>query len=98
MPSVVVLGARNLGGAILEHFLAGEWRGGAVARSADTLEQVRSAGGLALPGDASAPAELEALLARAREDLGGLDVVVNAVSAARPPGGGPFGGGPVADA
>jgi RNA polymerase primary sigma factor len=41
---------------------------------------------------------LRGALERARSDLGGLDLVVNAVSASRPPGGGPFGGGPVADA
>ena len=36
---------------------------------------------------------------RARAELDGLDVIVNAVSAARrPPGGGPFGGGPIAEA
>src|SRR5919206_39290 len=40
MPSVVVLGARNLGGAILEHHLAAGWTGGAVARSAGTLIQI----------------------------------------------------------
>jgi NAD(P)-dependent dehydrogenase (short-subunit alcohol dehydrogenase family) len=100
MPAVVVLGARNLGGAILAHFLGEGWRGAAIARSPDTLAAVEAAGAIALQGDASAPLELEALLARAREDLGGLDVIVNAVSAARPPtgGGGAFGGGPVADA
>jgi NAD(P)-dependent dehydrogenase (short-subunit alcohol dehydrogenase family) len=98
MPSLVVLGARNLGGAILEHHLAAGWRGGAVARSHDTLERVSAAGGLALEADASDPESLRGALERARGELGGLDLVVNAVSAARPPSSGPFGGGPFAEA
>ena len=98
MPALVVLGARNLGGAILRHHLAAGWRGGSVARSDDTMESVRAAGGLALQADASDPGELRAALARARDELGGLDLIVNAVSAARPPSSGPFGGGPFAEA
>jgi NADP-dependent 3-hydroxy acid dehydrogenase YdfG len=41
---------------------------------------------------------LEEALTAAREELGSIDAVVNAVSAARPPGAGPFGGGNLADA
>ena len=55
MPSIVVLGARNLGGAILSHHLQAGWQGAAVARSAETLETVRAAGGLPLEADASDP-------------------------------------------
>jgi NAD(P)-dependent dehydrogenase (short-subunit alcohol dehydrogenase family) len=98
MPALVVLGARNLGGAILEHHLAAGWTGGAVARSADTLERVTASGGLALEADAADPASLRGALERARAELGRLDLIVNAVSAARPPSSGPFGGGPFADA
>ncbi|HYM59218.1 MAG TPA: SDR family oxidoreductase [Solirubrobacteraceae bacterium] len=99
MPSLVVLGARNLGGAVLQHFLNEGWQGAAVARSEETLEQVRARGALALQADAASPEELEAALARAREELGDLDLLVNAVSASRPPDeGGPFGGGPILDA
>src|SRR5919202_2092204 len=98
MPSLVVLGARNLGGAILEHHLAAGWQGAAVARSADTLERVRAAGGLALEADAADPESLRGALERAGAELGGPDLVVNAVSAARPPSSGPFGGGPFAEA
>src|SRR4051812_47202685 len=97
MASIVVLGARNLGGAILEHHLAAGWQGGAVARSAETLERVRGAGGLALEADASDPESLRGALEEARDRMGGLDLVVNAVSAARPSSG-PFGGGPFAEA
>jgi len=99
MSAAVVLGARNLGGAIVDHLLAEGWRAGAVARSDDTLERVRSAGALALSADAADPGELAGALDRARKELGGLDLVVNAVSAARPPAGTTtFGGGPIADA
>ena len=64
MPSIVVLGARNLGGAILGHHLNAGWRGAAVARSPETLETVRAAGGLPLQADASDPDELRAALER----------------------------------
>jgi NAD(P)-dependent dehydrogenase (short-subunit alcohol dehydrogenase family) len=94
MPAAVVLGARNLGRAILEHLTAAGWSGAAVARSAESLEGIE---GLALQADASDPDSLREALERARGELGGLDLVVNAVSASRAAGG-PFGGGPVADA
>jgi NAD(P)-dependent dehydrogenase (short-subunit alcohol dehydrogenase family) len=97
--AILVLGARNLGGAVLDHFLSLGWRGAAVAQSSDTLASVRGRGALALEADAADPDELSGAMERAREELGGLDVIVNAVSAARrPPGGGPFGGGPIAGA
>ena len=62
MPSIVVLGARNLGGAILGHHLNNGWRGAAIARSPETLETVRAAGGLPLQADASDPGELREAL------------------------------------
>jgi 3-oxoacyl-[acyl-carrier protein] reductase len=96
--TVVVLGARNLGGAIVESFLDLGWSAGAVARSQDTLERVRERGALALSADASDPKALADALLRARQELGPLDAVVNAVSASRPPAGGPFGGGELATA
>ena len=40
--TVVVLGARNLGGAIAEHFRELGWNAAAVARSEESLEHVRS--------------------------------------------------------
>jgi NAD(P)-dependent dehydrogenase (short-subunit alcohol dehydrogenase family) len=98
MPALVVLGARNLGGAILQHHLAAGWQGAAVARSDDTLQSVRAAGGVPLQADASDPDSLRGALEQARAELGGIDLIVNAVSAARPPGQGPFGGGPFAEA
>jgi len=95
MPVLVVLGARNLGRAILEHHLAAGWSGAAVARTAESLEGI---GGLPLQADATDPEQLRAAFERARAELGGLDLIVNAVSAARPTKPGPFGGGNVADA
>jgi NAD(P)-dependent dehydrogenase (short-subunit alcohol dehydrogenase family) len=40
MPVLVVLGARNLGRAILEHHLGAGWSGAAVARSAESLDGI----------------------------------------------------------
>jgi NAD(P)-dependent dehydrogenase (short-subunit alcohol dehydrogenase family) len=95
---IVVLGARNLGGAIVEHFLELGWGAAALARSEDTLQRVRERGALALQADASDSDSLREALSTARRELGSLDAVVNAVSAARPPASGPFGGGPFAEA
>src|SRR3954447_2080454 len=98
MPTILVLGARNLGGAILDHFLAQGWSGAAVARSEDTLARVRERGAIAIQADASDPGELERAMAQTRAEHGSLDLVVNAVSAARPPAPGRFGGGLFLDA
>lgn len=98
MPGILVLGARNLGGAIAARFLAEGWKAAAVARSEETLAAVRERGALAIGADASDADSLAGALARAREELGSLDCVVNAVSASRPPEHGPFGGGPFSEA
>jgi len=95
--TILTLGARNLGGAILDHFLAQGWNAAAVARSEETLARVRDRGALAVQADAADPADLERAMAEAR-DLGSLEVIVNAVSASRPAPGAPWGGGPIADA
>jgi NAD(P)-dependent dehydrogenase (short-subunit alcohol dehydrogenase family) len=96
--TVVVLGARNLGGAIVDHFLGRGWNAAGVARSADTLERVQTRGALALEADASDSGALARAFDRVGEVYGSLDAIVNAVSAARPPSSGPFGGGPLAEA
>jgi NAD(P)-dependent dehydrogenase (short-subunit alcohol dehydrogenase family) len=72
--------------------------GGRVALSDDTLERVRERGAVALQADASDPDQLAEALAKASKDNRGLDLVVNAVTASRPPRRDPFGGGPLADA
>ena len=96
--TVVVLGARNLGGAIIDHFLAHDWQAAGVARSEDTLAAVRDRGAVAIQADASDPDALAGALDAVREQTGSVDAVVNAVTAARPTGSGPFGGGALAEA
>ncbi len=98
MPSIVVLGARNLGGAILDHHLKAGWRGAAVAQSPETLQSIRALGGLPLSANAADPESLRAALEQARAEFGEPDVIVNAVSAARPTRPGPFGGGKLSEA
>jgi NAD(P)-dependent dehydrogenase (short-subunit alcohol dehydrogenase family) len=95
----VVLGARNLGGAIAEHLLAAGWTAAAVARSEETAVAARERGALGIAADASDPDSLAGALARVREEAGPPRLVVNAVSASRPPDDGAgFGGGPIAEA
>lgn len=96
--SVVVLGARNLGGAIIDHFISLGWNAAGVARSEDTLARVRQRGALPLGFDASDPDALTEALSEARGQFGSVDAVINAVTASRAPGGGPFGGGELAQA
>ncbi len=96
--TVAVLGARNLGGAIIDHFLGLGWNAAGIARSDDTLASVRAKGAFAVQADAADPDSLRQALSAVRTELGSLDAVVNAVSAARPTGSGPFGGGPLATA
>src|ERR1700733_6248950 len=74
----VVLGARNLGGAIIDDFLAHGWNAAGVARSEDTLARVRERGALAIDVDASDPAALNGALQMAREQLGSADADVEA--------------------
>jgi NAD(P)-dependent dehydrogenase (short-subunit alcohol dehydrogenase family) len=97
-PVALVFGARNSGSAIASERLAGGWRVLAVARTEETLARLRHAapGVETMAGDAARPGDVEAALARAEGGLGGLDLVVNAVTAA--PRDQPFGGGPVAGA
>jgi NAD(P)-dependent dehydrogenase (short-subunit alcohol dehydrogenase family) len=95
----VVLGARNLGGAILDHLVAEGWRGAGIARSDETAAGMRERGALGIAADAADPDSLAAALERVRAELGPPRLIVNAVSASRPPDDGrPFGGGPIADA
>ena len=55
--------------------------------------------GLSSPEGASEPDELQRALRGAEQALGPIGLIVNAVSAVRPPSdGGGFGGGPIADA
>jgi len=95
----VLLGARNLGGAILDHLTERGWRGAAVARSDETAAVVRERGALGMAADASNPDSLAGALEKVRAELGPPSLIVNAVSASRPPDDGAgFGGGPIAEA
>jgi len=95
----VVLGARNLGGAFVDQLAGTGWSCAAIARSEETAAAVKERGALGLVADASDPTSLGEALARVREELGPPALVVNSVSAARPPADDSgFGGGPIGDA
>ncbi|HUA05119.1 MAG TPA: SDR family oxidoreductase [Solirubrobacteraceae bacterium] len=96
--TVVVLGARNLGGVIIDRFIQLGWNAAGVARSEGTLARVRERGALAIAADASDLESLSGALASAREQTGSVDAVVNAITAFHAPAGGPFGGGELAQA
>ena len=98
MPALLTLGARNLGGAILDRALGEGWSCAAIAQSDDTLEAVRERGAHAIRADVLDPDQLDAALAEAASELGGLDAIVNAVSIARMGPGDVWGGGPLAEA
>jgi 3-oxoacyl-[acyl-carrier protein] reductase len=95
--SALVLGARNLGGSIAAALVEDGWAVANVARSDDSLQRAAEAGSRGIRADATNPAELERAIADAQAANGPLSLLVNAVSAARPTGG-PWGGGPIADA
>lgn len=98
MPAALVIGARNLGFAVIERLLADGWAVAGGARSAETLERVRSVGADALEVDVTDQASVADALRQVADRHGRVELVVNAAS---PYGGsrsGPFGGGPLADA
>lgn len=94
--SAVILGARNLGGAIVDRLLADDWQVAAIARSDATLTSVAQRGALALKADAAEPRALTTALETAAKVQGGLDLIVNAVHPHRPPAGSPLWGGSLA--
>ena len=98
MPTALIIGARNLGFAIIERLLADGWSVAAGARSADTLEKVRRVGATALEIDVTDQESVGDALRAVAAEHGRVDLVVNAAS---PYGGsrsGPFGGGELAEA
>ena len=98
MPTALVIGARNLGFSVIQRLLADGWTVAGAARSAGTLEKVRSAGADALEVDVTDQASVLGALREVAGRHGRVDLVVNAAS---PYGGsrsGPFGGGPLAEA
>ncbi|MEQ8833702.1 MAG: SDR family NAD(P)-dependent oxidoreductase [Miltoncostaeaceae bacterium] len=97
-PVTVVFGARNVGRAVTARRLAAGGRVLAVARTAETLDALRAEhpGVLTMHGDATQHAVVAEALSRAERELGGLDLVVNAITA--PPRDQAFGGGPITEA
>jgi NAD(P)-dependent dehydrogenase (short-subunit alcohol dehydrogenase family) len=97
MPTALVIGARNLGFAIIERLLADGWdvAGGAV--SEETRERVRAAGALALEVDVTDQASVLAALEEVAGRFGRVDLAVNAASPYAATAGGAFGGGSLAE-
>jgi NAD(P)-dependent dehydrogenase (short-subunit alcohol dehydrogenase family) len=96
--AAVVLGARNLGGAITRDLLVRGVRVATVARTGTDLEALEAEGAVGICADTADPDQLRGTLARAASEFGSIDLIVNAVSADRPAGTGAFGGGAVASA
>ncbi|MCU0307081.1 MAG: SDR family NAD(P)-dependent oxidoreductase [Thermoleophilia bacterium] len=97
-PVALVVGARNVGRAVVADRLAAGWKVLAVARTRSTLTELRRAcpGVGTMEADAADPALMAAAIARCRMEMGGLDLVVNAIT--DPPRDQPFGGGEIAGA
>jgi uncharacterized protein YbjT (DUF2867 family) len=60
MPHAVVVGARNLGGSVIECLLADGWDVSAIAQSDETVSAARDRGCAAHQADAMEPAQLRA--------------------------------------
>lgn len=70
-----------------------------MARTQADVERITEMAGLGISVDASQPDQLDSALARAANELGPIDLIVNAISAIRPPkDGSGFGGGLIAEA
>lgn len=97
--AAVVLGARNLGGAITRDLLANGSRVATVARTQGDLDPLEQDGASTVRADAADLGQLGEALHVVAAKLGPLDLIVNAVSPARPPDDGSgFGGGALAAA
>jgi NAD(P)-dependent dehydrogenase (short-subunit alcohol dehydrogenase family) len=98
-PTALILGARNLGGAIASHLAERGWQVAAVAFTEETTASFEQAvpGALGIALDASTPAGVDEAVRRTRERFGTPTLLVNAVAAGPSPSGAPFGGGPLAD-
>jgi NAD(P)-dependent dehydrogenase (short-subunit alcohol dehydrogenase family) len=94
--TAVVLGARNLGGAITRDLLVSGVQVATVARTQADLDALEAEGAVTVRADAADPGQLAEALARAAAEIGPLDLIVNAVSTR--PAGGAFGGGSLVQA
>jgi NAD(P)-dependent dehydrogenase (short-subunit alcohol dehydrogenase family) len=90
MPTLLVFGARNLGRVLARELAAEGWRVAAVARSEQTIWNLRDEvpDAVGILGDASDPDDMERIFG----DVGEVDLVVNAITTT------PSFGGPVHEA
>lgn len=97
MSAALVIGARNLGFAIIQRLLTDGWdvAGGAV--SAETLERIAGAGAHPIEMDVTDQASVLAALEEVGARFGRVDLLVNAASPYAAGGAGPFGGGTLAE-
>jgi 3-oxoacyl-[acyl-carrier protein] reductase len=97
MPVALIIGARNLGGAIIERLVGEGWTVVGAARSESTLEKVRAVGAEAIEVDVTDQGSVLGALQDVAGRHGRVDLVVNAAS---PYGGGqgPWGGGKLDEA
>jgi NAD(P)-dependent dehydrogenase (short-subunit alcohol dehydrogenase family) len=90
MPTLLVFGARNLGRVLARELAAEGWRVAAVARTEQTIWNLRDEvpDAVGILGDASDPGDVERIFG----DVGEVDLVVNAITTT------PSFGGPVHEA
>lgn len=86
--AIITGASRGIGWRLVERFLAEGASVVACARTADRLEGLKQAAGDAplevVAADAADPAGVAAVVARARDAFGGLDIVINNAGAAGP--------------
>lgn len=85
MPTLVVLGGRYLGGAIVDRFSTLGYDVATVSRTEQTAGIVRKrhAGAMALTADLSQPAEMENAAKAVHDRFGAVDLAVNTISPIR---------------
>ena len=78
MPTLLVFGARNLGRVLASQLAADDWRVAAVARTESTIQTLEDEvpGAVGLIGDATDASEVERIF----DDVGDVDLVVNAIT------------------
>jgi NADP-dependent 3-hydroxy acid dehydrogenase YdfG len=95
--TLLVFGARHLGRTIARELIGEGWNAAAVARSEETIASLREElpGALGFVVDAARAEDVERAFAETHDRFGGVDLVVNAITA-QPRG--TFGGGGLAEA
>jgi NAD(P)-dependent dehydrogenase (short-subunit alcohol dehydrogenase family) len=90
LPTLLVFGARNLGRIVATEFAAAGWKVAGVARNEETIRIFEEdvPGAVGVIADAGDPADVERIF----EDLGEVDLVVNAITTT------PSFGGPIHEA